>query len=165
MNIKLHLSALWYWYQCFNIFLFDQLLSLLTFLCPKKSLYLFSQFSDKCHDSNKVFYEAFKKLCHPLNTWIYCGFLGGGMFIITCNFFGSSSFRSLEIIIKPKIIHESNMNEHLFGFKLMPYSLHFWKHNPSFYKWLPMSLYIIKSSKNIFIKSSKHFMNALVITL
>jgi hypothetical protein len=27
--------------------------------------------------------------------------------------------------IKPKIIPESIINAHLFGFKLMPYSLHF----------------------------------------
>ncbi len=60
----------------------------------------------------------------PLNTWIYYGFLGGGMFIIACIFFGFGSFPSLEII-KPKIIPQNTMNVHLFGFILMPYSLHF----------------------------------------
>jgi hypothetical protein len=46
------------------------------------------------------------------------------MFIIACIYFGSGSFLSLEII-KPKIILENTINAHLFGFKLMSYSLHF----------------------------------------
>jgi hypothetical protein len=94
---------------------------------------------------------------------IYCGILGGGMFTIVCIFFRSSSFLSLETI-KPKIIPENTINAHLSRFKLMPYFLHFWKHNLSFYKWLSMLLYIIKSSWNIFIKLSEYFLNALVIT-
>jgi hypothetical protein len=36
----------------------------LTFLYPKKSLCFFGQLSDRCHNSSKVFYEAFIKLCH-----------------------------------------------------------------------------------------------------
>jgi hypothetical protein len=59
------------------------------------------------------------------------------MFTIACIFFGSSSFPSLETIT-PKIILENTINAHLSRFRLMPYSLHFWKHNLSFYKWLSM---------------------------
>jgi len=62
-----------------------------------------------------------------------------------------------------KIIPKNTMNAHLSRFKLMPYSLHFWKHNMNFYRWLSMSLYTIKSSKNIFIELSKYSLNALVI--
>jgi hypothetical protein len=36
MNMKFNLPVWWYWYWCFNLFLFDQFPSLLTFLCPKK---------------------------------------------------------------------------------------------------------------------------------
>jgi hypothetical protein len=50
------------------------------------------------------------------------------MFTIVYIFFGFASFPSLEII-KPKIIFENTMNAHLSEFRLMPYSLHFWKHN------------------------------------
>jgi hypothetical protein len=64
--------------------------------------------------------------------------------------FGFGSFLSLEII-KSKIIPVNTINAQFFGFKLIPYSLHFWKHNLSFCRWLSMSLYIIKSSRNIFI--------------
>jgi hypothetical protein len=46
------------------------------------------------------------------------------MLIIACIFFGSSSFLYLETI-KPKIIFGSNINVHLFRFKLMSYFLHF----------------------------------------
>jgi hypothetical protein len=46
------------------------------------------------------------------------------MFIITSIFFGFSNFPSLEII-KPNIILENTINAHLFGFKSMPYFLHF----------------------------------------
>jgi len=46
------------------------------------------------------------------------------MFIISCIFFGSSSFLSFEII-KPNTIPENIVNAHLFGFRLMSYSLHF----------------------------------------
>ncbi len=46
------------------------------------------------------------------------------MFTIACIFFRSSSFRSLETI-EPNIILENTINAHLFGFRLMPYSLHF----------------------------------------
>jgi hypothetical protein len=46
------------------------------------------------------------------------------MFIIFCILFGYGSFLYLEII-KPKIILENTINAHFFGFKLMPYSLHF----------------------------------------
>jgi hypothetical protein len=73
-------------------------------------------------------------------------------------FFLSGSFPSLETI-KPNIILENTINAHLFGFKLMPYSLHFWKHTLSFYKWFSISLYIIKSSRSIFIKLSKYILN------
>jgi len=122
---------------------------------------LSGQFRDGCHDSSKVFDKTFVKLCHPI---FYYGFLGGGMFTIAYIFFGSGSFRSLEII-KPKIILENTMNARLSRFKLMPYFLHFWKHNMSFYIWLSMSLYTIDSSKNIFIKISKYSLNVLVTTL
>jgi len=50
-----------------------------------------------------------------MNTWIYCGFLGGGMFIISYIFFGSGNFPFLETI-KPKIIPESTVNACLFRF-------------------------------------------------
>jgi len=53
-------------------------------------------------------------------------------------------------------------NAHFSRFRLMLHSLHFWTHNLSCRKWLSMSLYIIKSSKNIFIKLSKYYLNALV---
>jgi hypothetical protein len=66
------------------------------------------------------------------------------MFTIACIFFGYSSFLSLKTI-KPKIIPKNTINAHFSGFKLMPYSFHFWKHNLNFYKWLFMSLYIVKS--------------------
>ncbi len=86
------------------------------------------------------------------------------MFIIAFIFFVSSNFPSLEII-KPNIILENNINAHFSRFKLMPYFLHFWKHNLSFCKWLSMSLYTIKSFRNIFIKLSKYSLNVLVTTL
>ncbi len=76
------------------------------------------------------------------------------MFTITCIFFGNN---------KPNIILENIMNAHLSRFKLMPYFLHFWKHSLSFLRWLSMSLYIVKLSKNIFIKLSKYSLNVLVI--
>jgi hypothetical protein len=60
----------------------------------------------------------------PLNTYICNGFLSGSMFTIAYIFFGYGSFPFLKTI-KPKIILENTMNAHLFGFKLMPYSLHF----------------------------------------
>jgi len=85
------------------------------------------------------------------------------MFTIPCIFFGFSIFPSLKTI-KPKIIPGNTINSHLFGFLLMPYSWHFWKYSMNFYKWLSMSLYTIKSSKNIFIKLSKYSMNVLVMT-
>ncbi len=78
------------------------------------------------------------------------------MFMIAYISFGFGSFLSLETI-KSNIIHENTINAHLSGFKLMPYSLHFWKHNLSFYKWLSMPLHIL-------IKLSKYFMNVLVTT-
>ncbi len=83
------------------------------------------------------------------------------MFTIACIFFGSSSFPSLEII-KPKIIPENTINAHLFGFRLMPYSLHFWKHSLYSLQVIFHITYIVKSSKNIFIKLSKNFLNVLV---
>ncbi len=86
------------------------------------------------------------------------------MFTIVYIFFKYGSYPSLEII-KPKIILENTINAHLSKFRLMPYSLHYWKHNLSFCKWLSMSLYIVKSSKNIFIKLSKYFLNVLVTAL
>ncbi len=61
--------------------------------------------------------------------------------MIACIFFESSSFPSLETI-KPKIIPKNTINAHFSRFILMPYSLHFWKHNLSFCKWLSMSLTI-----------------------
>jgi len=99
-----------------------------------------------------------------LNIWICYGFLGAGMFIIVCIFFGFGSFPSFQTI-KPNIMLKNTINTHLSRFKLLPYSLHFWKHNLSFCKWLSMSLYTMKSSKNIFIKLSKYFLNVLVTTL
>ncbi len=98
-----------------------------------------------------------------MNIWFYCGFLGTDMFTIICIFLGSSSFPSLEIINSKNIL-ENTMNVHLSGFKLMPYSLHFWKNNLSFYRWLSMSLYTVKSFRNIFIKLFKYFLNVLVTT-
>ncbi len=76
------------------------------------------------------------------------------MFAIACIFFRFGNFPSLETI-KPKIIFENTINAHLFGFKLMPYSLHFWKHSLSFCEWFSMSLYIVKASKI----SSKNYPN------
>jgi hypothetical protein len=55
------------------------------------------------------------------------------MIIIACIFFGSGNFLLLETI-KPNIIPENTINAHLSRFKLMPYSLHFKKHNLNFYK-------------------------------
>jgi hypothetical protein len=98
----------------------------------------------------------------PLNTWISYGFLGGGM--STSIFFGSGKFHFLETI-KPNIIPINTINAHLSRFRLMSYSLHFWNHILSFYRWLSMSLYTIKSFRNIFIKLSKYFWNVLVIVL
>jgi hypothetical protein len=46
------------------------------------------------------------------------------MFIIACVFFRSSSVPSLETI-KPKIISENTINAYIFGFRLLPYSLHY----------------------------------------
>jgi hypothetical protein len=85
------------------------------------------------------------------------------MFTIACIFFRFCNFPSLETI-KPKIILKNTINAKLSRFKLMPYSLHFWKHNLNFYKWLFMPLYIVKSSRNIFIKLSKYYLNVLVTT-
>ncbi len=161
MNMKFHMLVCWYQYRCFNILLFNQFPSLLTFLRPNKNLYISGQFNDRCHNHSKVFYKTSVNNAIPLNTWICWRFLGGGMFRIACIFFGFSSFPSLEII-KPNIIPENIINAHLHGFQLIPYSLHFWKHSLNFCKWLSMSLYTIKSSRNIFIKLSKYFMNVLV---
>jgi hypothetical protein len=61
------------------------------------------------------------------------------MFIIACVFFRSSSVPYLETI-KPKIISENTINAYIFGFRLLPYSLHYWKHCLSFCKWLFMSI-------------------------
>jgi hypothetical protein len=55
-----------YQYQCFNILLFNQFPSLLTFLCLRKCFCLSSQFNDRCHNSNKVFDKAYVKLCRPI---------------------------------------------------------------------------------------------------
>jgi hypothetical protein len=122
MNMKLHLLVWWYQYRCFNTLLFDQFPSLLTFLFPKKSLYLYGQLSDKCHNNNNLFDKTSIKLCHPIE---YLKLLWNLMFTIACIFFGSGSFPYLEMI-KPRIILENTMNAHLFGFRLMPYSFHFW---------------------------------------
>jgi hypothetical protein len=46
------------------------------------------------------------------------------MFTIACIFFGFGNFLSLDII-KPNIILENTINTHLFGFRVMSYSLHF----------------------------------------
>ncbi len=130
--------------------MFDQFPSLLTFLCPKKSFYLYGQFCDRCHNSNKVFDTTFENLCHYIEylnlLWIFRWWHVFIAYIL----FGFGSFLSLEII-KSKIIPVNTINAQFFGFKLIPYSLHFWKHNLSFCRWLSMSLYIIKSSRNIFI--------------
>ncbi len=99
-----------------------------------------------------------------MNTWICYGFLSGGMFTITCIFFGFGNFLSLEII-KLNIIPKNTINAHLSRFRLMPYYVHFWKHSLSFCKWLSMSLYTIRPSKNIFMKLSKYSLNALITTL
>jgi hypothetical protein len=127
----------------------------------KKSLCLFGHF--RCHNSNKVFDKGLIKFFHPIKylnlLWIH----GWWMFTIACIFSGSGSFLSLKTI-KPKIILENIVNAHMSGFRLMPYSFHFWKHNLNFYIWLFKSLYTVKSSKNVFIKLSKYFLNALVTT-
>ncbi len=164
MNMNLHLLVWWYQYRYFNILIFDQFPSLLTFLCIEKSLYLFGQFSDRCHNSNNFFDKTTIKLCHPIKYLNLLWILRWWHFIIACIFFGSSSSPSLETI-KPKIIFENTINAHLYRFRLMPYSLHFWKHNLSFYISLSMSLYNVKSSKSIFIKLSKYSLNVLVTTL
>ncbi len=83
------------------------------------------------------------------------------MFIIACIFFGPGSFPSLEII-KPNIIPKNTINAHMLGFKQMPYFLHVCKCSSNICSGLPMSLYTIKSSKNIFIKLSKYSLNVLV---
>jgi hypothetical protein len=46
------------------------------------------------------------------------------VFAIACIFFGFGNFPFLETI-KPKIIPQNTINAHLFGFRLMSYSLHF----------------------------------------
>ncbi len=164
MNRKLNLLAWWYQYRCFNILMFNQFLGLLTFLCPKKSFCLFSQFSDRCHNSSKVFDKTFVKLCHPIE-YLNLLRIPRSLHVYYCLYFiGYGSFLSLEVI-KPKIIPKNTINAHLFRFKLMPYSLHFWKHSLNFCKWLSMLLYNVKSFKNIFIKLSKYSLNALVTTL
>jgi len=56
-----------------NILMFNQFPGLLTFLYLKKSLYLFGQFSDRCHNSNKVFYKTSVNPCHPIE---YLNLLG-----------------------------------------------------------------------------------------
>jgi hypothetical protein len=95
--------------------MFYQLPSLITFLCPNKSLYFSSQFNDRCHNSSNFFDKIFVKLCHPIEYLnFFYGFLGGGTFIIACTFFGSKSFPYLEII-KPNIIPKNTMNAHLFS--------------------------------------------------
>ncbi len=100
----------------------------------------------------------------PLNTWICSELCGTNMFIITCIFFGSCSLPSFEIINLINI-PKKTVKVHFYGFKLIFYSLHFWKHNLSFCKWVSMPQYIVKSSKNIFMKLSKYSLNAFVTTL
>ncbi len=109
----------------------------------------------------KVFYKAYVKLCHPIEYLNLLGILRWLHVYYCLYFFGFGDFPYLEII-KPNVIPKNTINAHLSGFKLMPYSLHFWKQSLSFCKLLSMSLYTMKSSKNIFIKLSKYSLNALV---
>jgi hypothetical protein len=162
--MKFHLPVWWYQYWCFNILLFNQFLGLMTFLCPKKkkSLCFSNQFSERCHKSSKVFYKTFVKLCHLIEYLNLMGIHRWWHVYYWLYFFGFGSFPSLETI-KANNILQYTINAHLSGFIWMPYSLHFWKLNLNFYKWLSMSLYIIKSSINIFIKLSQYSLNVLVI--
>jgi hypothetical protein len=68
----------------------------------------------------KFFIKHLQNCAIPLNIWICCGFLGGGMFIIAYIFFRFVSFPYLEII-KPKIIPKNNINAHLSKFGLMSF--------------------------------------------
>ncbi len=101
--------------------------------CPKNNLYLSGQFSDRCHNINKNFHKVYVKLCHPLEylnlLWIFKWW-----HVYYCLFFLKiGGFPSFEII-KPNIVLENTINAHFFGFKMMPYSLHFSKHSLTFWK-------------------------------
>jgi hypothetical protein len=117
-----------------------------------------------CHNSSNFKNKTYVKLCHTIEYINLLWILRWWHFTFACIFFGSGSFPFLETI-KPNIILQNTMNAHLFKFRLMSYYLHFWKHNLSFCKWLSMSLYTIKSSRNIFIKLSKYLKNVLVTSL
>jgi hypothetical protein len=114
--------------------------------------------------TTKFFYKTFVKLCNPIEHLNLLWFLRWWHVTIACILFGYGSFPFLETI-KPNLIPKNTINAHLFRFRLMPPSLHFWKHNMSFYIWFSMSLYTVNSSINIFIKLSKYSLNALVTTL
>jgi hypothetical protein len=66
-----------------------------------------------------------------MKTWISQGVVGTSMFTKASTFLGSITFPSLDTT-KPRMVHENTMNAHLFGFRLIPNSLHLKKHFSSF---------------------------------
>jgi hypothetical protein len=135
--------------------LFYKLPSFLTFLCPQKSFCFPCELSNWSQNQCKVLDKTFIKLYQTMSTWIYNDFCGTYMFIITYIFFKLGNLPSFETI-NPKIIIENTIKVHIFGFELMLYSMHFWKHNLKFCKWVSMSLYTMKLSMNIFMKLSRY---------
>jgi hypothetical protein len=70
-------------------------------------------------------------LCHPIEylnlLWIHKWWHVFQLFVFSLD-------RVVSLLLKPK----NTINAHLSRFRLMSYSLHFWKHNLSFCKWLSM---------------------------
>jgi hypothetical protein len=64
---------------------------------------------------------------HPIKNLDLLGVVGIGMFTEVSTILGSITLPSLDTI-KPRMVLENTMNAHLFGFKLIPNSLHFRKH-------------------------------------
>jgi len=137
MNMKLYIPIWRYKNRCFYIVLFYQLPNYLTFLYAQKSLCFLYEFSNWGHYECKILDEGSIKLNHSVEylnlLWTY-GYrhLNYGL-----DFLRSCSLPSFETI-NPSIISKNTIKAHLFGFKLIPNYMHFWKHDNqiSLSKWV-----------------------------
>ncbi len=127
MNMKFKLLVWTNQYRGLYISVFDFLLRNLTFCGPLKNFWFLKQFGNWWHNKGKCFYNAHVKLCHPINLDLLGGVVGIGIFIKVSTFLGSITFPYLDSM-KPRMVLENTMNAHLFGFRLIPNSLHFKKH-------------------------------------
>ncbi len=123
--------------------------SILVFFYPLKNFIISEQLGDRWHNWSKVLDKALIKLCHPIEHLDFLAVVGIDMFIKASTFLWSMTLPSLDPM-KPKIVPKNTMNARLFGFRLIPNSLHLRKHFFSFSRWVDMSLKIVKSSRKIF---------------